>query len=149
MARHIGVSNFTIPLLAEATELSDAPLVCNQIENHPHLDQSRVIAACRSYGMAVTSYCPLARGGDLFSAPAIAGPAARLGVSPAQVVLRWHVQQDGIVAIPRTSNPARLSENIAVFDFELTSDEMTAITALTSAGRRICDFDFAPEWDAA
>lgn len=149
LARHIGVSNFTIPLLAEANRLSEAPLVCNQIEYHPLLNQDRVIAACRSAGMAVTSYCPLARGADLFSDPAIAGPAKRLGVSPAQVILRWHVQQPGVVAVPRTSNPARLAENLSVFDFELTSDEMTAISALRAAGHRICDFEFSPEWDAA
>ena len=65
------------------------------------------------------------------------------------MILRWHVQQDGVVAIPRTSNPARLPENIAVFDFELTDDEMSAIGALRSRGHRICDFDFSPEWDAA
>lgn len=149
LARHIGVSNFTIPLLAEANRLSEAPLVCNQIEYHPLLNQDRVIAACRSAGMAVTSYCPLARGADLFSDPAIAGPAKRLGVSPAQVILRWHVQQPGVVAVPRTSNPARLAENLSVFDFELTGDEMTAISALRAAGHRICDFEFSPEWDAA
>ena len=149
LARHIGVSNFTIPLMEEAVSLSDAPLVCNQIEYHPLLNQSRVIEAARGHGMAVTSYCPLSRGGDLFADPAVADPAARLGVSPAQIVLRWHMQQDGVVAIPRTSNPARLPGNIAIFDFELTPEEMAAISALRAAGHRICDFDFAPEWDAA
>ena len=149
LTRHIGVSNFTIPLIEKASALSAAPLVCNQIENHPLLDQTRVIRAARAQGMAVTSYCPLARGGDLFENPAVAGPAKRLGVNPAQVILRWHVQQDGVVAIPRTSNPARLPETIAVFDFELTDDEMSAIGALRSRGHRICDFDFSPEWDAA
>lgn len=149
LTRHIGVSNFTIPLIEKAAALSAAPLVCNQIENHPLLDQTRVIRAARAAGMAVTSYCPLARGGDLFENPAVAGPAGRYGVSPAQVILRWHVQQDGVIAIPRTSNPARLSENITVFEFELTDDEMSAINALRTSGHRICDFDFSPDWDAA
>ncbi|MEL7464732.1 MAG: aldo/keto reductase [Pseudomonadota bacterium] len=149
LARHIGVSNFTIPLMEEAARLSDAPLICNQIEYHPLLNQDHVIAAARGHGMAVTSYCPLARGGDLFEDPAIAVPAARLGVSPAQVILRWHVQQKGVVAIPRTSNLDRLPQNIAVFDFELTAEEMAAISALRARGHRICDFEFAPEWDAA
>lgn len=148
LARHIGVSNFTIPLLKEATRLSAAPLVCNQIENHPHINQDKVVAACRALGMATVSYCPLARGEDLFSDPAVAKPAARLGVSPAQVVLRWQVQS-GFVAIPRTSNPARLAQNLDVFGFELTASEMKAISALRARGRRICDAEFAPEWDAA
>ncbi|MFV0474745.1 MAG: aldo/keto reductase [Pikeienuella sp.] len=147
-ARHIGVSNFPIAQLREAAELSGSRLVCNQIENHPHIDQRRVIAATRALGLAVTSYCPLARGGDLFADPAVAGPAARLSVSPAQVVLRWQVQNEGVVAIPRTSNPARLPENIALFDFALTADEMAAIDALRTRNRRICDGDVAPVWDA-
>ncbi len=149
MARHIGVSNFTIAMVEEAARLSDAPIACNQIENHPLLDQDRVIAACHALGIGVTSYCPLARGGDLFADPAIAGPAARLGVSPAQIVLRWHVQQDGIAAVPRTSNPARLPQNLDVFGLALTAEEMQAISALRSAASRICDFEFSPVWDAA
>lgn len=149
LARHIGVSNFTIPMLNEAARLSDAPLVCNQIENHPLLNQDRVMAACRGDGMAVVSYCPLARGGRLFAHPAIAGPAARLDRSPAQIILRWHVRKDGVAAIPRTSDPNRLVENLAVFDFDLTEEEAAAIDALRSAGSRICDFEFSPEWDAA
>ena len=99
--------------------------------------------------MAVTSYCPLARGAELFADPAIAGPAARLGVSPAQVILRWHVQGDGVVAIPRTTNPGRAAENLAVFDFQLTAAEMAAIDALRARGHRICDFEFSPDWDPA
>lgn len=149
MAKHIGVSNFTIPMIAEAARLSDAPLACNQIEYHPRLDQARVIAACRAEGMAVTAYCPLARGADLFAHPAVAAPAARLGVSPAQVILRWHMQQDGVVAIPRTSKPERLAQNIDAFSFTLDDAEMAAISSLCADPHRICDFDFAPEWDAA
>ena len=149
MARHIGVSNFTIPMIEEASRLSDAPLACNQIEYHPLLDQDRVIAACRTEGMAVTAYCPLARGAALFADPAVAGPAAAHGVGPAQIILRWHMQQDGVVAIPRTSKPERLAENADVFGFELSEDEMAAISALRVRGHRICDFEFATEWDAA
>lgn len=149
LARHIGVSNFTIAQVEEAVRLSEAPLVCNQVERHPLLDQDRVVAACRAQGMAVVSYCPLARGGDLFPSEAVASAAARLGRTPAQIVLRWHVQQDGVIAIPRSSNPGRIAENLAVFDFELSGDEMTAISALKTQGLRICDFDFSPEWDAA
>ena len=93
-------------------------------------------------------YCPLYRGGALFDRPEIVGPA-RLGKAPAQIVLRWHVQQDGVVAIPRTTRRERLAENLAVFNFELDAAEMDAISALSSANSRICDFEFSPRWDAA
>ena len=69
------------------------------------------------------------------------------GKSPAQIVLRWLIQQPGVAAIPRTTKPERLAENIAIFDFQLTDDEMAAITALTSANRRIANYGFSPDWD--
>jgi diketogulonate reductase-like aldo/keto reductase len=147
LARHIGVSNFPTALLAQALELSEAPLVANQVESHPYLDQSKVYAACRAAGMAMVAYCPLARGGALFAEPAVAAAAQRHGKTPGQVVLRWQVQQDGVVAIPRTSRPERLAENAAIFDFALSDDEMAAISALRTKGLRICDFGFSPQWD--
>jgi len=149
LARHIGVSNFTVALLEQAVALSPAPLACNQIEYHPYLNQDRVIAACRRHGMAVVSYCPLARGADLFTQSAIAAAAARHGRTPAQIVLRWHVQQEGVAAIPRSSKPARIAENLQVFDFALEADEMAAIDALRRRNHRICDFAFSPDWDPA
>lgn len=148
LARHIGVSNFPMALLAEAIRLSDAPLVANQVESHPYLDQRRLHGACRDAGMAMVAYCPLARGGQLFAEPAVAAAAARCGKTPAQVVLRWHVQQEGTVAIPRTSSPERLAENADLFDFALSDEEMSAIGALRAANHRICDYDFSPRWDA-
>lgn len=149
LARHIGVSNFTTRHLAEALRLSEAPLVANQVENHPYLDQSKVYRACRHAGMALVSYCPLYRGGTLFEERAVRDAAARHGKTPGQIVLRWHVQQDGVVAIPRTTKKERLAENFAIFDFALSEDEMGAISALAGKGARLCDYDFSPEWDAA
>jgi diketogulonate reductase-like aldo/keto reductase len=149
MARHIGVSNFTVALLDQAAGLSTHPLACNQIEYHPFLNQDRVIAACRRHGMAVVSYCPLARGADLFAKPAIAEAASSHDKTPAQTVLRWHVQQEGVIAIPRSGNAGRIAENLGVFDFALSPDEMEAISALRSRGYRICDFEFSPDWDPA
>ncbi len=148
LVRHIGVSNFTTSLLAEAVALSSAPLVCNQIECHPFLNQDKVIAACAQHSMAVVSYCPLARGSELFAHEAVAACAEGHGKTPAQIVLRWHVQQ-GLIAIPRSSNPDRARENLDIFDFELTTEEMAAISGLRGRNLRICDFDFSPEWDAA
>lgn len=147
MARHIGVSNFTVPLVEEAVRLTGEPLVCNQVENHPLLNQDRVMAACRKHGMAVVSYCPLARGSELFPHPAVQAAAKRHGKTPAQVVLRWHVQQPGVVAIPRSSNAGRIAQNLDVFGFELDEAEMAALSALRVRGYRICDFEFSPDWD--
>lgn len=149
LARHIGVSNFTLGLLAKAIAASETPLIVNQVESHPYLDQRKIHAACRAAGMAMVAYCPIGRGGALFAEPAVAGAAARHGKTPAQVVLRWHLQQDGVVPIPRTTKADRLAENLAVFDFALDAGEMAAISALRGAGRRICDFDFSPRWDPA
>jgi len=147
LARNIGVSNFPVALLEEAARLSEHPLACNQVENHPFLNQDRVMAACRQHGLALVSFCPLARGAALFSEAPIAEAAARHGKTAAQVVLRWHVQQDGVAAIPRSSNPDRIRENVDVFDFTLDDGEIAAIDALRSRALRICDFEFSPEWD--
>ncbi len=149
LARHIGVSNFTVALIDEAVALSRHPLACNQIEYHPFLNQDRVLAACRGHGMAVVSYCPLARGAELFPEPAVTAAAERHGRTPAQIVLRWQVQQEGVVAIPRSSNAERIAQNLRVFDFALEAGEMAALNALRARQHRICDFDFSPEWDAA
>jgi len=149
LARHIGVSNFTTTLLSQAIALSDAPLVANQVEHHPYLDQKKVLRACREAGMAMVSYCPLSRGGPLFAEKAVTDAAARHSKTPGQIVLRWHVQQDGVVAIPRTNRLARLAENFAIFHFALSDAEMAAISALSKANIRICDYDFSPQWDAA
>ncbi len=147
LARNIGVSNFTVALIEEAVVLSEHPLACNQVEYHPFLNQDRVLAACRKHGLALVSYCPLARGTELFAEIPVAEAAARHGKTPAQVVLRWHVQQDGVAAIPRSSNPERIRENFDVFDFTLDAGEVAAIDALRPRALRICDLEFAPEWD--
>jgi diketogulonate reductase-like aldo/keto reductase len=147
LARNIGVSNFNVALIEQAVALSAHPLACNQVEYHPFLNQDRVLAACRKHGLAMVSYCPLARGTELFGEAPVAEAAARHGKTPAQVVLRWHVQQDGVVAIPRSSDPGRIRENLGVFDFVLDAGEMAAIDALRTRASRICDFEFSPEWD--
>lgn len=147
MTSHIGVSNFTTGLLAEALRHCDAPLVANQVEYHPYLNQRKVYAACREAGMAMVSYCPLFRAGPLFAEPAVERAAAAHGKTSAQIVLRWHVQQDGVAAIPRTTKKERLAENFDIFDFELSEAEMDAISGLRKANRRIADYSFSPVWD--
>jgi diketogulonate reductase-like aldo/keto reductase len=144
-ARHVGVSNFTVDLLAQANKLSREPLVCNQIECHPYLDQSAVIAACRKHGMAVVAYSPIARG-SAGNDPVLTKIGEAHGKSAAQVCLRWLVQQ-GISVIPRTSRPERLRENLAIFDFELSESEMKQIAAMASPRGRLVDWSGSPQWD--
>lgn len=146
-ARNIGVSNFPTALLDQAVARSSAPIACNQVEYHPMLNQDAVHACCKKHGVAMVSYCPLFRGGEAFTAEPVAAAASARGKTPAQIILRWHVQQDDVIAIPRSQTPSRIAENLEIFDFELTSGEMAAISALTSANSRICDFDFSPPWD--
>ena len=147
LARHIGVSNFTVKLLDEAVRLSSEPIVNNQIELHPYLDASKVIAACKRHGISVTAYCPLARGrvhGDIVLEKI--GKARKHAKSAVQVALRYLVQQ-GIIVVPRTNNPERLKENAAIFDFELSKAEMDEIRALASPKGRVVSVSWAPDWD--
>lgn len=140
LARHIGVSNFSASRLDHAVALADEPLVANQCEHHPRLDQSALIAACRRHGIALVGYAPIGSG-NLLDDPALATLAARHGKTPAQVVLRWHVQQ-GTVAIPRSSNPGRVAQNIDIADFALDAADMAAVSALARPDGRI----FSPAW---
>ena len=147
MARHIGVSNFNIALLDEATSLSAGPLVCNQFEMHPFLDQSKLVAACRAKGMAAVAYSPIARGNAKNDA-VLVRIGQEHGKTAAQVCLRYLVQQD-VVVIPRTSKIERLEENLSIFDFVLTDAEMSEIAGLARRDGRIVDWSFSgsPKWD--
>ncbi|MBO0905083.1 aldo/keto reductase [Jiella sonneratiae] len=149
LARHVGVANFPSTLLDEAAAMASHPLVCNQVEYHPFLSQDQVLAACRRHDMGLVAYSPIGRGGEVLNHPVIRGAAERHGKTPAQIVLRWEIEQDGVGAIPRTSRPERLAENLEIFDFELYEDERAAISALTRRNERLVDPSFAPNWDRA
>ncbi len=142
--RALGVSNFTVALLDEATKIMP-DLVCNQIEYHPFLDQDKVVAACRRLGMALVAYSPIARGGSVGD-KVLERIAKTHGKTAAQVSLRWLVQQS-VVVIPRTSKIERLEENLAIFDFELSDAEMKDIAGLARRGGRIVDWTWSPKWD--
>lgn len=144
--RHIGVSNFTVALMEEAARLSPAPLVTNQVEFHPYIDQSKVTAAAHRLGLAVTAYFAMADG-KVFADPLLKEIAAAHGRSVAQVVLRWVVQL-GHVVLSKTVSEARAAQNLAVFDFALTDAEMAAISALARPdGRIVSPEGLAPAWD--
>lgn len=145
--RHIGVSNFSTALMAEAVALSDAPLVTNQVEYHPYLDQKLVIDAARKAGMSVTGYYGMADGA-VFADPVLKDIASRNDKTVAQVVLRWMVQQSGMIALSKTVGEARAAENLAIFDFVLGDEDMAAIHALAQAdGRIVSPSGLAPVWD--
>ena len=147
LARHVGVSNFTVALLDEAVRLSPEPLVTNQIEYHAYLHQDKILEACRRHGLIVTAHVPLARG-KLVGDPVIGEIAATKGKSPAQVALRWLVQQPGIAVVPRTTNPDNIAANIELFDFSLSDEEMDQISALRDNNIRVVDPAVRrPVWD--
>jgi 2,5-diketo-D-gluconate reductase B len=148
LARHIGVANFNIALLDEAIRLCPEPLVNLQAEYHAHLDQTKLAQACRTRGLIFTAYCPLGRG-RLLHDPVLAEIAARKGRPLAQIALRWLIQQGNIIPIPRSSNAKRMAENLDIFDFALSADEMARIAALKRPDGRIADpAGRAPAWDA-
>src|SRR6266403_5735156 len=131
LTRHIGVSNFTVALIEQAVAECPEPLVCDQVEYHPYLDQTKVRDACARHSMAVVAYSPVARG-RIKNDRALLRIGDRYRKSAAQVCLRWLVQQN-VAAIPRTSRLERLSENIEIFDFELSDEDMHEISAMGSA----------------
>lgn len=130
--RAIGVSNFDstdLRLLLDHAEI--IPMV-NQIELHPYKQQHRIRACCSRRGIRIESYSPLMRAGEVMDEPVIVQAAEALGKTPFQVVLRWHLQQ-GLIVIPKSVNPDRIAENFALFDFELSREQMRAIDDLDRA----------------
>ncbi|HEX7815045.1 aldo/keto reductase [Dyella sp.] len=145
--RHIGVSNFSTGLMAEASRLSRAPLVTNQVEWHPYLDQRVLRDAAREAGISLTAYYAMADG-KVFDDAVLKDMAATHGVSVAQVVLRWLIQHQGTIALSKTVSEERARSNAAIFDFALTIDQMHAIDALARPdGRIVNPPGLAPVWD--
>jgi 2,5-diketo-D-gluconate reductase A len=127
-ARSIGVSNFQPHHLRRLHEESEIRPAVNQIEINPYLTQDKVRGFCAEHQIAVEAWSPLARSNALTD-PTIDDIARRVGKTPAQVILRWHIERDDIV-FPKSVTPSRIKENIDIFDFELTGDDVEAISAL-------------------
>ena len=146
--KNIGISNFNIALMNEAVAASDAPIATNQVEFHPYLDQSKLLSAAREKGISLTAYYLMADG-RVPKDPVLQDIGAKHGKTAAQVVLRWAVQQDGVIALSKTATESRLKENFDVFDFELSADEMQAIQALAKPDGRIVNPAHLrpPHWD--
>jgi 2,5-diketo-D-gluconate reductase B len=145
-ARAIGVSNFSPVMMRRAQKHCDGAIVNNQVEFHPLLEQSSILTTARELGIAVSAYSPLARGAAL-KPPPIAAIARRLGRPPSEVALRWILQQ-GVVAIPMTTKRENMLSNIRALDFELSVDDMAAISAIgTRQGRTINPSWMAGRWE--
>lgn len=145
--RFVGVSNQNITQMQESAALSKPPIVTNQVELHPYLPQTALVAAARASGIAVSAYYGMADGA-VPKDPVLQKIGAKHGKSAAQVGLRWLIQQ-GFVALSKTARPERVQENIAVFDFTLDDADMAAIARLARPGSRLVSPPgLAPEWDA-
>lgn len=141
--RHLGVSNFPSALLRKALEY--APLICNQVEYHPYLGQPRVLALARERDLMVTAFSPLAQG-EVLRDPVVREIGAAHGKNPAQVVLRWLLDQPSVAAVPKASSREHRAANLDIFDFELTDEERGRIAGL-ERGLRTIDPSWAPAWD--
>lgn len=140
LVRSIGVSNFTAEHLQRIIDDTGVVPAVNQIELHPHFPQADMREVNESLGVRTESWSPLGKRNAPFAEPAVADPAGRYGVSPAQVILRWQVQL-GCVPIPKSATPERQRANLDVFSFELTPVELSAITGLGRADGRLFDGD--------
>ncbi len=147
LTKHVGVANFNLAMLDQAIALCTEPIVNLQTEFHPYIDPVKVHAGCVARGIVLTGYCPLGRG-RLLDDPVLAEIGRNKGKTAAQIALRWQIQHKGCAPLPRSSNPGRIAENLAVFDFTLDTNEMRRISALKRPGAKIADpVGRAPVWD--
>jgi 2,5-diketo-D-gluconate reductase A len=141
-ARSIGVSNFKPAHIERLLAETSTPPAVNQIQLNPRITRPEQRAYDEAHGIITVAYSPLGPGTDLLSDPAIAALARKYGKTPAQIVLRWHVEL-GVAAIPKSANPARIAQNIDIFDFALTKDEIASISALDTGADPGVDSDRA------
>lgn len=148
LATHIGISNYTSQMMRDALHLTNHPLVTNQVEFHPLLNQDILLNTARDTGIPLSSYCSVARG-EVFNHPLFSEIAKTYEKSAGQIVLRWIVQQ-GVSVNTMSTNPVNIQANYNIMDFELSDTDMAAISALTQQNYRIVDktlVPWAPEWD--
>ncbi len=136
LVRSIGVSNFTETHLSRIIDATGVTPAVNQIELHPRFPQAEMRQVHQRLGIRTQAWSPLGKSTAPLDDPAVTGPAERLGVTPGQVILRWHVQLDSL-PIPKSGNPERQRQNLDVFGFELSDEEVSALSALARPdGRR-------------
>lgn len=148
LARHIGVSNYTVQMMRDAKALLDVPICTNQVEFHPLLNQDKLLAGAAETGIPLSAYSSVARG-EVFKTPDFAEIGATYGKTAGQVVLRW-ILQKGVSVNTMSTNPDNIRANFEIMDFTLSSVDMARIDALTHRNYRIVTSDlvpWAPEWD--
>ncbi|GAB3525755.1 aldo/keto reductase [Pontibacter brevis] len=143
--KHIGVSNHTTALLDKVLA-TGASIITNQVEYHPFLNQDKLYNYLRSHDLTLTAYSPIAHG-KVMGNETLKHIGEKHNKNEVQITLRWLIQQDGVLAIPRSSKENHMQSNFNIFDFELTQDEVQQINELTQANNRLIDPGFAPSWD--
>lgn len=143
-ALNIGVANFPLNLLKEINEELNAPIFCNQVEYHPFLDQLDLLDYAAEHDLMLTAYSPLAQG-EVVKNDLLQELGEKYGKSPAQIALRWLIEQEQVIPIPKASSEKHLRENIDIYDFALEDDDFYAIDDLENS-MRLVNPDFAPEW---
>ena len=145
LATSIGVSNFQKHHIEEMADFATVKPAVDQIESHPYFANAELVEFCQAHGIDVEAWSPLGgTGGPVLADPALAGIAAKHGKSPAQVVIRWHVQR-GVIVLPKSTHRERIEQNLAVDDLTLDEQDMAAIAALDKGHRLYADpdhFDF-------
>lgn len=144
-AMNIGVSNFPLSLLQKANEEIRAPIFCNQVEFHPFIDQLDLLDYAIENDIMLTAYAPLAQG-SVMENKTLQKIGESHGKSPSQISLRWLIEQENVVAIPKATSKEHLKENFEIFDFQLTDDEFEQIDMLDKS-TRLVNPSFAPDWE--
>ena len=144
-AKHIGMSNHPTALLDKVLA-TGANIITNQVEYHPFLNQDKLYGYLRAHDLTLTAYSPIAQGKVMGNAT-LKSIGEKYGKNEAQVTLRWLMQQDGMLAIPRSSKERNMQSNFDIFDFELTQEEMQQINKLTQEKTRLVHPSWAPAWD--
>ncbi|WP_242922168.1 aldo/keto reductase [Pontibacter liquoris] len=143
--RYIGVSNHPTALLDKVLA-TGAGIITNQVEYHPFLNQDKLYTYLQDHNLTLTAYSPVAQG-KVLGNPVLKSIADKYNKNEIQVTLRWLMQQDNVLAIPRSANEAHIRSNFSIFDFELTPEEMQQINQLKQANTRLINPSFAPAWD--
>lgn len=142
--KHIGVSNFTPELLDEARSVIDQPILANQVEMHPLLQQDELVEYVQQHDLTLVAYSPLARG-KVFDIPEVTEVAEKHGASEAQISLAWLLSKDNVVTIPKATSETHIQDNYKALDIELDSEDVERIESIERE-ERLIDPEFSPDW---
>lgn len=145
-AQAVGICNFPMDLTRKVVEDLQIPIFTNQVEYHPFLAQFDLLDYSYDHDFLITAYSPLAQG-EVFQNETLINIGEEHGKTAGQVSLRWLIEQENVIAIPKASNTEHLRENLDIFDFELTDEQFEMIDEIDK-NRRLVNPSFAPEWDS-